>query len=431
MGSSATQSFLVLNTKKILHRLVEWFPEAREELVVVSTPSALSDVGFRAMARQFRHLHVVESFDQASMDDDLAMLGERFGVRRVLSTGERDVLRAARLRERLGLPGQDTVSATAFRNKYVMKSIVAAAGIPVAPMHRISGADDLRDFAAGVGYPLVLKRLDAGGSNGTRVMWNEEELREYTRTWPPPGARAPQLAEAWVDGDFYQVNGLMDTGKIVLGQPSHNPYSDWFSVAYDAPGMNGMLADEHPLSRRLRESAAQVVAALPAVEGVCAFQTEFFHTPDDRLVLCEAACRAGGSLMVDTHEATLGVNLHGASLLGQAGRSDQVRFDITGERRGFARFPPGRGVLRALPAHCPLPRTLRYAATGEVGRAYDGAENLASYVAEIEFTLSDVDTASELREVEEWWDHNVLWEGLENPVPTRWKRTRTPRTAAF
>ncbi|MFE6049869.1 acetyl-CoA carboxylase biotin carboxylase subunit family protein [Kitasatospora sp. NPDC056446] len=428
MPSSDGPPYLLLNTKSILHRLPEWFPDAGQDLVVVSTPGALAGADAADRARDFRHLHLLDSFDGPSVEDELAALAERFGVRRVLSTGERDVLRAARLRERLGLPGQDVPAATAYRDKYVMKSLLAAAGVPVAPMRRLRSVRDLTGFAEEFGFPVVVKRLDAGGSNGTRVLWDRAGLDGFAAGWDPGRPGAPQLAEAWVEGDFYQVNGLMDDGRIVLGQPSCHPYSDWFSVAFDAPGMSGMMSDAHPLSARLGRTAADVVAALPPTPGLTAFQVEVFHTPDDRLVVCEAACRAGGSRMVDTHEATLGVNLHGASLLGQAGLGDRVVVAPTGERQGYARFPPARGVLRRLPRHCPLPATLSYSAPGEEGRAYDGSTALGPYVAEVVFSLSGPDTAAEMREVEQWWDDNVVWEDRRNAVPDRWKATaRTPR----
>ncbi|MEV8457188.1 hypothetical protein AB0467_31895 [Streptomyces sp. NPDC052095] len=423
MRSSSAPTFLVLNTKKILDRLPEWFPEAAQELIVVSSRGALDGAGFPDMARLFRHLHIVEDFDRPSLEDELVALCRQFGVQRVLSTGERDLLRAARLRERLGLPGQSLECATAYRDKYVMKTTLAAHGIPVAPMRRLLRAEDLTEFAAEAGFPLVLKRLDAGGSNGTRVLWDEAGLREFAREWTPGRPGGPQLAEAWVEGEFYQINGLMDSGKVLLGQPSYHPYSDWFSVAYDAPGMSGMMPEEHPLSDRLRRTAADVVGALPPVPAVCAFQVEFFHTPDDRLVVCETASRMGGSMAVDTHEATLGVNMHGASLLGQAGRGDQVRISPSGQRQGYARFPPARGVLRRLPTECPLPRTLRYAAFGEEGRAYDGSTALGPSLADLVFSLSGPDIVAEMREAEEWWDANVVWEGRQNPVPSRWKFT--------
>ncbi|MEW2452156.1 hypothetical protein AB0896_32160 [Streptomyces parvulus] len=412
---------LVLNNKPILHRLPEWFPQARQELVVVSTRSALGATPFPRLSSSFRHLHLVDSLERPGLEEDLVALCRRTGVQRILSTGERDVLRAATLRERLGLPGQDLTCATAYRDKYTMKSLLTAAGIAVAPMRRLASPADLTAFAAEAGFPIVVKRRLSGGSHGVRVLWSSNALATFTADWTAGRTDAPDLAEAWVEGNFYHVNGLMRDGQIILAQPSYQPYSDWFSVAYDAPGMSGMLPDEHVMSPRLCDMAARVVAAMPAVPGICAFQAEFFHTPDDRLVVCEIACRAGGSYMVETHEDTLGVNLHGASLLGQAGRSDQVTFRPTGRRQGYARFPPAHGVLRRLPRHCPLPQTLAYTATGKEGRRYDPVTALGTSVAELVVSLTASDTAAELLAVEAWWESAVVWQDRRNAVPERFK----------
>ncbi|WP_329571331.1 ATP-grasp domain-containing protein [Kitasatospora sp. NBC_01266] len=417
MTDRGASRFLLLNSKEIVHRLPQWFPDARDELVVVTTREALDASPLPDPASHFRHLQVMEDFDDPRTEHELADLCRRFGVERVLSTGERGVLRAARLRHRFGLPGQDLATATAFRDKFVMKSRLAEAGIEVAPMRLVDSAAELRDFAAEVGFPVVVKPLDRGGSAGLRVLDGPVELAEFLRDWDPGRPRAPRLAEAWIDGDFYQVNGLMAEGRIVFGQPCLNPYSDWFSVQFDAPGMSAMLPGGHPLTDRLHANAARVLAALPPVPGVCAFQTEFFHTPDDRLVLCEAACRAGGSAMVDTHEAVYGVNLHGASLLGQAGRGTaRTDYPPLGPLQGYARFPPARGVLRAIPGECPLPGALSYTASGEVGRRYQGARSLGPSIALLTFTLSGPDVRAELREVEEWWERNTHWEDRTNAL---------------
>lgn len=216
----------------------------------------------------------------------------------------------------------------------------------------------------------------------------------------------------------------MKDGEVVLAVPSRNLYSDWFSVAYDAPTMTGMMPDEHPLSERLRSTARQVVAALPAVPDLCAFHLELFHTADDRVVVCEIACRAGAALVTDVHEAVLGMNFYGASLLGQAGRGDHVEIRPTGERLGFVWFPPAKGVLRALPDTCPLPGTVSYRPCGDVGRLYGSCPGLGRPVAEMVFRLTEPDTGAELRRIEEWWDDNVVWEHRTNAVPERWK---TPR----
>ena len=374
--------FLVLNDKPVLHRLPEWFPRADRDLIVVSTRGALGERPFSVLARRFRHLHLVGNTDRPDLEEDLAKLCRRFGVRRVLATGERDVLRAARLREQLGLPGQDVASATAYHDPRVTRSLLTAAGIPVAPIRS-----------------------------------------------PATAADADTLAATYAQGRLYQVNGLMDAGRPVLAQPSHQPYPDWFSAVYGTPETSGMMPDGDPLSERLRETAARVLAALPAVPGLCAFQIELFHTPDDRLSVSRAACRAGGSLVVETHEATLGVNLHGAGLLGQAGLGDRVTVRPTGRRQGYARFPAAHGVLRRLPRHCPLPRTVSYRATGEEGRSYTSETARSAPLAELVVSLSGPDTAAELLDLETWWESAVRWEDRHDRLPEHLTSDRRVRPA--
>ncbi|WP_326566367.1 hypothetical protein VSH64_31430 [Amycolatopsis rhabdoformis] len=413
--------FLLLNTKRIVSRLLEWFPDAARELVVVTTKADIAPGDEAEYARRFRHLQVVTSLAEVS-DDALIELGRRFGVRRVLSLGEREVLLAARIRAALELPGQSLASATAYRDKYVMKSTLAAAGIDVAPMRKVETKDELAEFAQQVGYPVVLKELDSGASNGTQVLIDEQALRGV----PAFAPGSVRLAEAWVEGKFYHVNGLMQGGELVLAVPSRNLYSDWFGVAFDAPGVIGMMPEEDPLSERLRLCAQRVVAALPSPPNLCAFHLEVFQTDDDRLVVCEIASRVGAALIVDTHEAVLGINLHGASLLGQAGRAEQVDIRPSGERLGFGWFPPARGTLRALPDSCSLPGLVSYRPLGVVGRTYEGAATIGPHVAEMIFRLTEPDIEAELRQVEHWWDDNVVWENRTNPVPDRWKAPRRP-----
>lgn len=372
MPAKGTPLFLVLNDQPVLHRLPEWFPRADRDLIVVSTRAGLGEWPFSDLARHFRHLHVLENADRPGLEQDLVELCRRFGVERVLSTGERDVLRAARLREQLALPGEGVASATAYHDPHVTRSLLTAAGVPVAPIRP-----------------------------------------------PATAAEAAGLAETYAQGDLHRVDGLMDAGRIVLAQPSYRPYPDWYSVVYGTPVMSGMMPDGDPLSARLRETAARVVAVLPAVPGICAFQVELFRTPDDRLTVSRVACRADGSRLVETHEVTLGVNLHGAGLLGQAGLGDQVTFRSSGRRQGYVRFPAACGVLRRLPRRCRLPQTVSYRAPGEEGRCYTQQAAREATVAELVVSLSGPDTAAELLDVETWWESAVRWEDRHDVLPER------------
>jgi hypothetical protein len=283
-------------------------------------------------------------------------------------------------------------------------------------MRVITQGQELKDFAADVGLPVVVKPIAGGGGNGVRVMHDQTALESCLEEWRsrhPPG---PLLAETWIDGDFYQVNGLMVQGNITWSWPSRHLYPDLATLTSGAPGLSGMLSPHDPLFAPLQRATADVVAALPPVPEVRPLHAEYFHTPDGDLVLCEIACRAGGAAIVETHERGFGINLHEAGLKGQAGRPLAAPPSTPSVRHGFGWFPPLNGVLRHLPAQCLLPSAVRYLPVGVAGSRYELPRGLGPNVAQLVFTLSGPDVVNELRQVQHWWDSNVIWDCPNSPA---------------
>src|SRR4051794_4116865 len=105
-----------------------------------------------------RHLHDYLQVPRLLDDNDVVervhawMRGRE--VDRVLANWEITVLTAARLRERFGLGGMSHDAVRGFRDKQLMKDRVAAAGVRVPRSARIRTANDAREAAAKIGYPL-------------------------------------------------------------------------------------------------------------------------------------------------------------------------------------------------------------------------------------------------------------------------------------
>ena len=58
-----------------------------------------------------------------------------------------------------------------------------------------------------------------------------------------------------------------------------------------------MLSDENPIKSRMIDFTRDLLErALPMPENGL-FHVELFHTPDDQILLCEAACRLGGCIV--------------------------------------------------------------------------------------------------------------------------------------
>ncbi len=405
---------LVLNKRRILGQLLDWFPRCRDELVVITARSAVRGLDPGLFASRVRHLEVVDDYDSAETGHLAARLCLALDARLILTTSEADVVRAAHLRRRLGMPGQDVASATAYRDKFVMKSIAAAAGIPVAPMRIVSTEGEAAEFAREHGFPIVLKLPAGKGSIGQSVVSGWPELARFAARWQQLAAPEPLLAEAWIDGHMFHVDGLMDGGRVLHSAPSRYLHSQWATMHHSAPFISGMLPREHRSFERLQRWTAAVVNALPPPPGLHPFHAEFFGVDDGEIVLCEIACRVGGGRIVEAYQSGFGVNLYEAGLKGQAGRGEEIRVSQTGDRFGFASFAPLRGVLRDLPRSCPLPGVVAYSATGVPGRAYPGARSSTDEVASALIKLRGDDLLAELRSFEDWWTGSARW---DIPIP--------------
>jgi biotin carboxylase len=404
-------TMLLVNRRPLLDRLPEWFPDAADELVVFTAPSALAGLDRDAVARTVRHLETADDYDGPAATARLAELCRAHRVERVLTVAEGDLVRAARLRRAFGLPGQDEESALAYTQKHVMKEAAAAGGVPIAPMRRVGDAPELLDFAEAHGFPLVVKRLTGGGAVGMSVLADRAELHGFLRRWTATGRPSALLAEAWIKGEVYHVDGVMADGVLLHGWPARYLNTQWASYHASAPLVSGLLPADDPLRRRLTGASAEVVAALPAAPGVLPFHAELFHTPDDTFVLCEIACRAGGAGIVEVHELSSGLQLHRAGLLGQAGRSEQVTWHDPAPAHGHGWFLPRAGTLRRIPERCPLPGAVRYRTSGTPGRHYPGPRSANDSVAELIFELPGAyDLTAALRTVQDWWLDAVRWD---------------------
>ncbi|MDX1605995.1 MAG: ATP-grasp domain-containing protein, partial [Candidatus Competibacterales bacterium] len=92
---------------------------------------------------------------------------DKLWVDRLEATVEAHIMAAARVREATGIPGISTKTAYLCRDKPAMKEALRQAGIPCAQSTRAENAQDARDFAEAVGYPLIIKPPDGAGAAGT------------------------------------------------------------------------------------------------------------------------------------------------------------------------------------------------------------------------------------------------------------------------
>ncbi len=94
----------------------------------------------------------------------------------IVAVDDGATLLAARAGAALGLPHNSPDAALAARDKYVMRQLLAEAGVPVPKFQRFAASDDPAWVAAQVEYPCVVKPLRLSGSRGVIRANNPDEL---------------------------------------------------------------------------------------------------------------------------------------------------------------------------------------------------------------------------------------------------------------
>ncbi|HXF64076.1 MAG TPA: ATP-grasp domain-containing protein [Caldilineaceae bacterium] len=228
-------------------------------------------------------------------------------VNAVLAVDDSGVVLAAAAARRLGLPHNAPEAAQAARDKFLMRSAMAAGGAACPTFRRFTFAQDPAEVARQVSYPCVIKPLNLNGSRGVMRADTPAELAAAVErlarllAQEPPGAIGDAyLVEDFIPGVEVALEGIMDGGRLTV------------LALFDKPDpLDGPFFEEtiYVTPSRLPEETQRAIAD-------CA----------------ERAARAIGLQMGPVH-AELRVNEQGPWMLEVAGRSigglcgQTLRFD--------------------------------------------------------------------------------------------------------
>ncbi|MBX3171114.1 MAG: ATP-grasp domain-containing protein [Candidatus Eremiobacteraeota bacterium] len=215
-------------------------------------------------------------------------------IHRMLTEYELIQMSVAQARDYLDIPGMSPGTLLNFRDKGVMKTRLAEAGVPCAQHRTVETMDDARDFAARVGYPLVIKPVAGVGAREIHQCDDEDNFEEVLES-NPPGEYNPLQLEEFVQGDEYTLDTISVDGKAVwhsitryLPSPLEvlrNPWMQWRILTpreIDVP--------EYDDIRRVGEQALRALGM-----GSNISHMEWFRRPDGRVAVGEVGARPPGS----------------------------------------------------------------------------------------------------------------------------------------
>lgn len=255
--------------------------------------------------------------------------------------------------EAVGLPvspNADTLAAV--QDKFIQKTRMSAAGIPVPPFTAVTSPDDVLAAAAQLGYPLILKaRRDGYDGYGNAAIRSAADL---PAAWDKLGARS-LMVEAFVP--FVRELAVM----VVCGHDGemrNYPVVETIQQNHICHIVRAPASIPADTAARAAEIACQAVAA---INGVGIFGVELFELPDGSVIYNEIAPRPHNSghytieacvtSQFENHiRAVLGWPLGSTDLITPAA----VMVNLLGKRNG-ATNPDGiRAALKIPGAHLHL-----------------------------------------------------------------------------
>ena len=296
------------------------FPANQREFLrgLLSTGARVSAISERppealpAALRQglFQYERVRSVVDEQALADAVRRLSRRARVDRLEATIEAHVMAAAHVRERLEIPGTTSRTAWLCRDKPAMKEAVRAAGVACAASARVTAVGDAVRFAKEIGYPLILKPLDAAGASGTHRVDDDDALHRALGE-----LRVQQGREVAIEEFLTGHEGFYDTltvaGKVVLDFASH--YYPGVLEAMRTRWISPQIAITNRIDgdgyREVRHMGQRVIDAL----GIWASPThmEWFFG-DKGLKFSEIGCRPPGVGVWDLYSAANEIDLYAA-----------------------------------------------------------------------------------------------------------------------
>jgi biotin carboxylase len=308
------------------HKGDEFLRECRRQgcRVLLLTDETLRDADWpRDAVDEF--YYVRRDMPEADIRKGIAHVARTEQIDRIVALDDFDVELGAMLREYLRIPGLDTTTARAFRDKLTMRTRARDAGIPCPAFVHVLNHRAIGEWIGSIPPPWVLKPRAQAAAIGIRTVHGADDL---WRTIDGLGdTQADYLLEQFVAGDVYHVDSI-----VYGGEPRFALVSRYATPPMAVAHQGGIfvtrtLPDADPAVAPLRERSARVLGSFGLRQGVS--HTEFIRGSDGEWYFLETSARVGGAYIVDVIEAATGVNMW----------REWARLEIAGEGGTYAPEP--------------------------------------------------------------------------------------------
>jgi formate-dependent phosphoribosylglycinamide formyltransferase (GAR transformylase) len=247
--------------------------------------------------------------DVQAMTNAVRWVQDKVWVDRLEATIEAHTMAAAQVREACTIPGTSVRTAWLCRDKPSMKQVLREAGVPTAASAAVDSAAAAQEFAASVGYPLILKPRSGAGASGTVRADGPADLEHALGVFGGQGVDSIAVEE-FVEGHEGFYDTITVGGQVAMDFACHYfpnvleaMRTRWISPQF----VSTNRIDSAPEYAELRDMGTRVIAAL-GIE-TSATHMEWFFGPKG-LKFSEIGCRPPGVGAWDLYSAGNDIDLY-------------------------------------------------------------------------------------------------------------------------
>ncbi len=270
------------------------------------SPSSSFDGELKSWLDDYEQVRSV--VDEQGLFDAVRRIQSRGWVDRLEATVEAHIQPVANVRERCTIPGTSSRTAFLCRDKPAMKDALRAAGVPCAQSIGTSDANEVREFAKQVGFPLIVKPRDAAGASGTVKASDASELEQAIQS-SRVDRGAPVAVEEFIEGHEGFYDTLAIEGRVVHDFVCHYYPNvlEAMRTRWISPQILCTNRMDATAYREVQAMGQRVIEALGI--GTSATHMEWFFGPKG-LKFSEIGCRPPGVRVWDLYSAGNDLDLY-------------------------------------------------------------------------------------------------------------------------
>ncbi|MEV0726187.1 biotin carboxylase [Micromonospora purpureochromogenes] len=296
-----------------------------------------TEVGRARVPTAAASVAVVAATDDApAVRQAMAELAHLHGKpRRIVALKEDDLLLAAQLRAEWGCPGVTSGQALRFLDKALMAGMVARAGLPVPAFAAVDSAEEVREFAAEHGWPIIVKPRIGSSSDGVVRLHGPADVESVDLV------TRPMLAQVFIPHPIYHVDGLYVDGRLQVFRASRYVNS---CLAFRNGDFLGSVEEDDPAIVGAIEVATNGFLAAFGTDPLV-FHLELFVESNPagggapECTFLEVGARVGGSEVPILWREVHGYDLMAASVSLQLGEAPEEPTAPGGDIGGWLLIP--------------------------------------------------------------------------------------------